>query len=86
VKGFVFMSSPEVECPPLLTARAAVDYVRAKTGAPLRLSRFYKDRAKGVAPKPTARFGNRDLFQPDEILAYGSALITPVEPGQDEAA
>jgi len=77
--------SPEVEYP-LLTARASVDYVRAKTGAPLTLSRFYKDRMRGIAPRPVRRFGNRDLFQPDEILAYGNALITPVEPGQDEAA
>ena len=54
-----------------------MDFVRAKTGAPLTLSRFYKDRMRGIAPRPVRRFGNRDLFEPDEILAYGNALITP---------
>jgi hypothetical protein len=71
---------------PLLTSRAAVEFIREKTGAPLTLSRFHKDRMRGIAPRPTARFGNRDLFAEQPLLAYANALITPVEPDRDEAA
>jgi hypothetical protein len=71
---------------PLLTSRAGVEFVRNRTGAPLTLSRFHKDRMRGVAPKPIARFGNRDLFSEAQMLEYGRALIKPVEPSQDGAA
>ena len=71
---------------PLLTSRAAVEFVRSKTGAPLTLSRFHKDRMRGVAPKPIARFGNRDLFSEAQMLEYGRALIRPADSAQTLAA
>src|SRR5690349_18034470 len=64
---------------PLLTSRTAVEFVRTKTGAPLTLSRFHKDRMSGVAPVPVATFGNRDLFTEAQILEYGRRLIKPVD-------
>jgi hypothetical protein len=67
---------------PLLTSRKGVEFVRNKTGAPLTLSRFHKDRMRGVAPKPVATFGNRDLFTEAQMLEYGRSLIKPVQPHQ----
>jgi hypothetical protein len=79
------MTNPGVEFP-LLTARAGVEFIRSKTGAPLTLSRFYKDRMRGIAPKPVATFGNRDLFTEEQMLQYANTLIKPVDQVQDEAA
>jgi hypothetical protein len=67
---------------PLLTSRTAVEFVRTKTGAPLTLSRFHKDRMNGLAPEPVATFGNRDLFTEAQMLEYGRTLIKPVEARQ----
>ena len=60
---------------PLLTSKAGVELVKSKTGAPLTLSRFHKDRMRGVAPKPVATFGNRDLFTEAQMLEYAQTLI-----------
>jgi hypothetical protein len=71
---------------PYLTTRAFVDRFRQETGADLKLSRFYKDRMKGLAPKPVARMGNRDLFSPRQIPEYAKVVIQPVEQQEDRAA
>ena len=71
---------------PLLTTKAAVDFGRKKTGLPLTISRFHKDRSAGKAPKPIATFGNRDLFTEEQILQYCRKLIRPVERDGKEGA
>jgi hypothetical protein len=74
-----------------LTSRAFVAHVNELSGIGLTLSRFRKDRMKdesgaSVAPEPVARFGNRDLFDPDQAPPYIARLIKPAEQRNDQAA
>lgn len=80
------MRFPEQE--KYLTSRAFVDLIRNGSGIPLTLSRFHKDRMRGVAPEPVAHFGNRDLFVEAQAPDYIAKLVTPaqLESAQDAAA
>jgi len=80
------MSAPLESAYPLLTTRAAVEFGRTKTGVPLTLSRFHKDRSAGKAPEPIATFGNRDLFTEEQILQYCRNLIRTVDRDGEEGA
>ena len=66
-----------------VTRRQGVELANAE-GIPLTKSRVDKDCMKGVGPKPSARFGPRELFTPDTFLKYARALIQPIN--KSEAA
>jgi hypothetical protein len=64
----------------LLTVDTAVELIRSQFGIPITKSRIYKDTATGRAPRPDATFGNRYLWKPEAMLAYGRSLIRPHQP------
>jgi hypothetical protein len=59
----------------LVTVDGAVALIRETLGVPIPKSRFQKDSANGTAPRPTAVYGRRFLYEPRKILAYGRTLI-----------
>ena len=65
---------------PLLTMRAAVMLIRKELGIPLPESRFKKDSASGIAPRPDAIYGRTHLYRPGKILTYGRTLIKAFPP------
>jgi hypothetical protein len=78
-----------------VTSQGFVDYINNKWGIGLKRSRLAKDRMKqedgspGIAPEPVARFGNRDLYDPEQQAPeYVEKLITRLkpEPERDQAA
>ena len=64
----------------LLTRRAAVMLIREMFGIPLPESRFDKDSANGIAPRPDAIYGRTYLYRPVKILAYAKTLIKAFPP------
>jgi hypothetical protein len=64
----------------LLTVDGAVMLIRERLGIPIPKSRFHKDSAAGIAPRPDAIYGKRYLFRPEKILAYGRTLIKTFPP------
>jgi hypothetical protein len=64
----------------LLTRRAAVMLIREMFGIPLPESRFDKDSANGIAPRPDAIYGRTHLYRPGKILTYGRTLIKAFPP------
>ena len=61
----------------LVSIDDAVTLIHRETGIPITRSRIHKDSMRGIAPKPTATFGRRYLWRPDEMLAYARSLIKP---------
>ena len=59
-----------------LTRAELVQVIRAELGVPLTASRFDKDAMSGVAPRPAAYYGRRQLYTRDDALAYGRSLLT----------
>lgn len=59
-----------------LTRAELVQVIRAEVGVPLSGSRFNKDTMSGVAPKPAAYYGRRQLYTRADALAYGRSLLT----------
>jgi hypothetical protein len=64
----------------LLTRRAAVMLIRETFGIPLPESRFDKDSANGIAPRPDAIYGRTHLYRRGKALAYGRSLIKAYPP------
>jgi hypothetical protein len=53
-----------------------------ETGIPLPKSRFLKDSAAGIAPRPDAIYGKRFLYKGTaKILAYARTLVKAYPPG-----
>jgi hypothetical protein len=48
----------------LVTVDAAVALIRTRTGIPIPKSRFQKDSANGIAPRPDAVYGRTYLYRP----------------------
>ena len=64
----------------LVTIDGAVALIREKTGVPIPKSRFLKDSANRIAPRPDAIYGRTYLYRPAKILAYAKTLLKPVPP------
>jgi hypothetical protein len=60
-----------------VTTDDAVTLIYETTGVPIPKSRFQKDSAAGIAPRPDAIYGRLYLYRPDKILAYARKLIRP---------
>jgi hypothetical protein len=61
----------------LVTVTGAVALIREKTGIPIPVSRFRKDSANGLTPKPRLVYGRTFLYAPGEILTYAMTLVKP---------
>jgi len=59
----------------LVTVNGAVMLIRERLGIPIPKSRFLKDSANGIAPRPDAIYGRTFLYGPGKILTYGRSLI-----------
>jgi hypothetical protein len=64
----------------LLTVYAAVQLIRTRTGIPIPVSRFRKDSANGLTPKPVLVYGRTHLYRPTEIMVYAKTLVRPFAP------
>jgi hypothetical protein len=64
----------------LVTVRGAVALIHEKTGIPIPVSRFRKDSANGLTPRPAAVYGRMHLYRPREILIYAKTLVKPFAP------
>ena len=64
----------------LVTVDGAVMLIRERLGIPIPKSRFHKDSAAGIAPRPDAIYGRRFLYRPGKILAYARTLIKTFPP------
>jgi hypothetical protein len=67
---------------PLLTARAAVELARKRTGAPVTLSRWHKDRMNGFGPEPAAIFGKTFLYRAEDAIAWARNLLKRPTPSE----
>ena len=65
----------EAQAERLLTGRQFVDHVRAKYLGALTISRFRKDCMDGLAPKPAAKFGRRNLYTENQAPSYVERLL-----------
>jgi len=64
----------------LVTVNGAVMLIRERLGIPIPKSRFLKDSANGIAPRPDAIYGRTYLYRPVKILAYAKTLIKAFPP------
>lgn len=73
--------------PVYFTRKAGAQYIRDERGIPLTESRFDKDAATGIAPKPAAQFGRRHLYTAEQLLEeYVPKLIKLADKDENAAA
>ena len=58
-----------------VTRVGLVELVNKELGIPLSLSVLNKDACQGRGPKVAARYGNKDLYLPEEGLRYARSRI-----------
>jgi len=62
---------------PLVTRRALIALVQKELGVPLKKTKLNNAVASGTGPKPVGRYGNCDLFDPNEGLDWARGLVKP---------
>jgi hypothetical protein len=68
---------PSIDDEVLLTTATAVALIRERTGIPIPVSRFRKDSANGLTPKPRLVYGRTYLYGLPEIMEYARSLVKP---------
>ena len=63
-----------------VTRLGIVDLVNKELGVPITLSTVNKDTHYGRGPIPVARYGNKDLYTPEEALRYGRSRVVKRTP------
>jgi hypothetical protein len=62
---------------PLVTRRAGIELVQRQLGIPLKKTVVNNAVAAGTGPTPVGRYGNCDLFRPNEFLDWARSLVKP---------